>query len=90
VKGTNVFAGGAFNDLISDIDNVGRFDGTSWNGVGGGLNNTVNELAIIGNRLYAGGGFINAGSDPLADYIAYWEIGAFPENCRVYLPIVKH
>jgi hypothetical protein len=43
-----------------------------WNALGSGLNDFVYGIVIIGNNVYAGGGFTNAGGNDRADYIAKW------------------
>lgn len=74
-----VFAGGEFYDAGGDPDgdNVAVWDGVSWSalvGPGGGIENTVMDLAVddAGN-LYAGGVFTDAGGDPDADRVAKWD-----------------
>ena len=46
VNGNNVYVGGFFNDLGGNplADNIGYWDGCSWNALDSGLNNTVNTL----------------------------------------------
>ncbi|MDD2942348.1 MAG: carboxypeptidase-like regulatory domain-containing protein [bacterium] len=48
-----------------------RWDGTSWQVIAS-LSGGINSLAVSGSDIYVGGGFINAGGDAAADYIARW------------------
>ncbi len=80
VDGTDLYAGGWFNNLYNDsvylpeADYVAKFDGTDWSALGsngsgnGSLNNGVFALAILGGDLYVGGGFtnVNDGGMPAA------------------------
>jgi hypothetical protein len=76
-SGSLVFAAGSFQNAngVSNADDFAYFDGTSWRAVGsdgagnGPLNSPVNALAIFQHRVVAGGGFTNAGGDPLGDFI---------------------
>lgn len=56
----------------------------TWYGVAGGLNSSVYAIALVGNNVYVGGSFTNAGSNPNADYIARWT-----SNYPVLLPIIS-
>src|SRR5690606_18744356 len=69
VVGTDVYIGGTFNDVkgITEADNIARYDGSSWNSVAGGLNNTVRKIVASGGDLYVGGLFTDAGGDATAD-----------------------
>jgi hypothetical protein len=76
-SGSLVFAAGSFQNAngTATADDFAYFDGTSWRAVGsdgagnGPLNSPVNALAIFQHRVVAGGGFTNAGGDPLGDFI---------------------
>ena len=68
VSGSSVYVGGPFSQAgVSPTNNVARFVTTtqSWatlgSGVGNGMNDGVKALAGIGNSLYAGGSFTQAG-----------------------------
>jgi hypothetical protein len=81
---SRVIVGGSFQNAGGDAraDGVASFDGTSWsplgsNGAGEGpLNATTNALAVVGDQLYAGGSFTNAGGDPLARFAASFSLAA--------------
>jgi hypothetical protein len=57
-------------------NNIARWNGTSWSGVGGGLNDMVTALSVFddgsGPALYAGGRFGSAGGMP-ATLVARWD-----------------
>jgi hypothetical protein len=73
----DVFVGGDFTDFGgSGADYIARWNGSSWNTVGGAtaLNNTVYALAFgPTGLLYVGGAFTNAGGNASADGIATWD-----------------
>jgi len=48
VSGSDIYVGGEFSGVY-------RWDGTSWNALGSGLNNSVYALAVSGTNLYVGG-----------------------------------
>jgi trimeric autotransporter adhesin len=52
---------------------IAKFNGTSWEIIGGGVNQVVNSIEFFNNELYIGGNFTNAGGDENADYIAKLE-----------------
>jgi hypothetical protein len=49
---------------------VAKWNGTYWENLGNGLNNTVRSIRKIDGQIYIGGDFTNAGDDPDADYVA--------------------
>lgn len=59
-----LYAGGLFYSLDDSkhIENVATFDGSDWYGLGKGLNNLVQTLAIHRGILYAGGIFDSSDS----------------------------
>jgi hypothetical protein len=64
----NLYIGGpAGNSLAS----VSKWNGSSWSGLGSGMNSPVYALAVSGSDLYAGGWFTMADGNP-ANYIARW------------------
>jgi hypothetical protein len=83
---SRVVAAGSFQNAGGDAraDGIASFDGTSWSPVGsngagdGPLNATTNALAVLGDELYAGGNFSNAGGDPLARSAASFSLAATP------------
>jgi RHS repeat-associated protein len=68
------YAGGVFPstaDGTSNVKYIARLQGTNWVQVGNGINNgAVFAIAALGNRIYIGGSFTNAGGDSNANYIA--------------------
>jgi len=55
-----------------DVNYIARWDGSSWQSLGGGMNGTVFALTVYNDQLIAGGNFTKAG-DVNADYIARWD-----------------
>jgi hypothetical protein len=91
LSGTEVIAGGAFQNAggNSNANYLARWNGTQWtgfiSGTTGGITGTVFTLALSGTHVYAGGAFTQAGGNPNADYIAYWDggwrsLGTNPNN----------
>jgi hypothetical protein len=70
VGGTLSTAGG------NPVNNIARWDGSSWSPLASGANNTVTCLIAFddgsGRALYAGGWFSNAGGVPGTAYVARW------------------
>ena len=73
-RGSEVFVGGIFITNISGVTvrNLGRWDGSRWWDVGGGVNGIVTTLLCKGNDLYVGGYFSQAGGIT-ASNIARWD-----------------
>jgi trimeric autotransporter adhesin len=70
-----LYAAGSFNDTYFErktLNYIAEWNGTSWQDVGGGMNAQVNDIAFIGDTLYAGGNFTQAGGNE-AYYLAYWD-----------------
>ncbi|MCS7287680.1 MAG: Ig-like domain-containing protein [Roseiflexus sp.] len=88
VHRTGVYVGGDFTNAggVPEADYVARWDGTRWHALGGSngrgplqrlwwINQTpVSALAMIGDDLYVGGMFNNAGDVAEADHIARWNV----------------
>lgn len=71
--GYDVYVGGVFlNADGQPAQHVAKWDGTTWSGVGGGVNGPVTALVKHDGILYAGGNFTFAGSDS-AYGIAAWD-----------------
>ncbi len=93
ITGGVLYAGGDFTNVsdggvaLNAADYLAKWDGSHWSAVGSGtggngsLNGTVIALALNGQDLYAGGGFIdvdNAGTQLWnADYVARWDGAAW-------------
>jgi hypothetical protein len=75
VSGNTLYAGGSFSMAGGvSANSIAQWDGNSWSALGSGLSfqmmiGGVNALAVTGNTLYAGGGFLTAGTNA-ADHIA--------------------
>jgi len=76
----NLYIGGAFTAMgVVAATNVAQWNGSTWSALGSGLNTitflggsaVVNELAVSGTDLYAGGSF-NAAGGIWATNIAKW------------------
>jgi hypothetical protein len=73
VKSGTVYAGGGFiNSGSQPVTNLAAWNGSTWSGVGGGVNGGLISLAFNGNDLYVGGTFSQAGGIP-ATNIARWD-----------------
>ena len=75
-NGPALYAGGGFtNPGLTGSRNLGRWDGTSWQGLGAATNGPVNALAVYddggGSALYAGGQF-NRANGVVVGNIARW------------------
>ena len=58
----NLYAGGAFTNVIAGITNLARWDGNSWSAAGGnGPNRQVTDFATDGSNLFVGGMFTQIG-----------------------------
>jgi hypothetical protein len=77
--GNDLYAGGDFalSGPSFSLRGVGKWNGSSWSGLGLGVNNSVHALAVSGSDVYAGGLFNWAtntgGAGVRANYIAKWD-----------------
>ena len=79
--GPRLFVGGAFTSAGGSADNrrIASWNGTSWSGFGGGVNDTVYSIALfddgsgVGPCLFVGGDFTSAGSLTKVNRIARWD-----------------
>lgn len=71
-QGTTFYIGGDFN-TVSGVHSPGiaKWNGTTWEAVGGGVDGTVNAIAISGTNIYIGGSFSQAGQVSALN-IAVW------------------
>lgn len=72
--GSEVYVGGVFITNISGVPvrNLGKWNGSSWSEVGGGINGLVTSLLFKGSDLYVAGIFSQAGTAN-ATNIARWD-----------------
>jgi hypothetical protein len=75
-SGPKLYAGGRFTSAGgTPVNNVARWNGSSWSAFGGGVSGSVYTLGSFddgsGPALYVGGGFTTAGGGP-ANGIARW------------------
>jgi trimeric autotransporter adhesin len=73
-RGSEVYVGGVFITNISGVPvrNLGKWNGSSWTEVGGGIDGIVYSLLHKGDDLYVGGVFIQAGGISTTN-IARWD-----------------
>jgi hypothetical protein len=70
-----LYAAGSFDQTYdggTTLNYIAEWDGISWQSVGGGTNAEVRSIAFIGDTLYAGGNFTQAGGNS-AYFLAYWD-----------------
>ena len=71
-SGPGLYAGGEFADAGGQpTANIARWNGSSWSGVGDGVDGAVHTMAVLDSSLYVGGWFTTAGgiSSP---FLAKW------------------
>lgn len=67
-----LYASGDFRTTASDtIKGIAKWNGTTWDSLGSGLNSSPTAIAFYNGELYAGGGFTQAGTIS-ASHIARW------------------
>ncbi|WP_170266836.1 immunoglobulin domain-containing protein [Brevifollis gellanilyticus] len=74
VMGADLYVGGYFSragTVQFGSDNLMKWNGTTFSGVGGGANDTVYCLTSDGSNLYVGGEFTSAGG-VAASHVAKW------------------
>jgi hypothetical protein len=87
--GSNVYVGGEFTNInnhgvvLTAADYIAKWDGANWSALGsdgagnGSLNDTVFDIAIDGNIVYAGGVFMDVNNNGsvlnAADFISKWD-----------------
>ncbi len=69
----NLYVGGSFTSAGGvTVNNIAKWNGTSWSAIGGGVNGNVNTLHIDSSgNIYAGGDFTQAGGITV-NKIAKW------------------
>jgi hypothetical protein len=83
-SGGTLYVGGEFTQYegtnsdgspdVVILNYIGKWDGSTWSGLGSGMSDRVQSLAVAGGVVYAGGQFTAAGGAP-ANYIAQWNNG---------------
>lgn len=72
-RGNDLIVAGAFTHVAGvSANRIARWDGSTWQALGGGFNGTVLALATFNNELYAGGDFSEADGNPAAG-VARWD-----------------
>jgi hypothetical protein len=75
VHNGKLYVGGYFQhvgDPEITVNHIAMWDGTSWSDLGGGMDDAVFSLAFVGDDLYAGGSFTQAGNTT-AYFLAKWD-----------------
>ena len=68
----DVIIGGFFDSIgMVRMNNISRWDGTSWNPMGPGFSDAVISLHEYKGELYAGGSFLYSGNDTIK-HVAKW------------------
>jgi len=76
-QGNDLYVGGKFHLAGAlPVNNVARWNGTSWSALGSGLNGEVYDLAWWGNELYAAGQFFAASYEQFHS-LARWRDGVW-------------
>ena len=70
VIGSTLYASGSFS---SPTNHIGAWDGANWSSLGVGLDDLAAAIIEYNGDVYVGGSFFNAGGNPDADKIAYWD-----------------
>jgi hypothetical protein len=77
----DVYAGGSFTKIGDlTVNNIARWDGTSWHALSTGTAGTipdVDALAVSGSDVYAGGDFTSAGSNGACKQVCHWNGSAW-------------
>jgi len=69
----DLYASGALHEVGDmELEFIARFNGTEWEGVGGGMDGPVRNLRSYPDGLYAAGWFHHAGGVP-AEGLARWD-----------------
>jgi YVTN family beta-propeller protein len=90
----DLYAGGKFTSIGGvRMNNIARWDGTSWTAVGNarrvGVNDRVDSLQVYDGDLYVGGKFTEAGSGISVNHLAKWNgrwSGVVSRNSTLDLP----
>lgn len=69
-----IYIGGNFRDSTGNTMNIARWNGTSWNAVGGGFHggtDQIGDMTVYNNELYVSGSFTTAHGN-VGNYIQKW------------------
>lgn len=83
VVGSSLYVGGSFPSALNPdgtfptVNNIARWDGTTWSALGGGVNGNVVAIVPYGTGICAGGLFSQAtqanSSSLTVNSVAYWD-----------------
>lgn len=74
VVGADVYIGGVFSSTGGKtVNNIVRWDGTTFTAMGAGVGGNVNALAYFGGNIIVGGNFGSAGGNENIKYLAQWD-----------------
>lgn len=77
----DLYAVGLFNYAGGvPAQNIAKWDGTNWCGLGSTFDNTINAIATWNDSIYIGGAFKLIDGDTV-NYIAKWTGGTFVDTC---------
>jgi hypothetical protein len=60
--------------------NIAKWDGTDWCGLGSSIDNGINAIEVYNDTLYIGGGFRTIDGDSV-NFIAKWTGGNYVDTC---------
>jgi trimeric autotransporter adhesin len=73
MSGSDLYVGGSFKQVCGNtscnsgnlaVNNIARWNGSSWSSVGDGVNSPVDAIAVSGSDVYLGGRFTQVCGDP--------------------------
>jgi hypothetical protein len=74
VVGGFTYAGGV------PAQNIAKWDGTDWCGLGSAIGNKINAIGVWNDSIYIGGGFMFIDGDTM-NYVAKWAGGNYVDTC---------
>jgi len=74
-----LYVGGNFTNAggISNADKIAKWNGSQWESLGTGVDDTVGGIVVNSGKVYAAGLFTSAGGLTLTDRVAVWSNGAW-------------
>ena len=87
-----LYVGGSFTDAggVPNADRIATWNGSSWSAVSSSTeqisNGGVSDIAVHAGKVYAAGGFQNAGNNANADHLAVWDGTSWEPFCNASGP----